>query len=212
MSPGQQKLMQYLPVVFAVFQVFFLLGLVIYYMAQAILRIAAAGLHHQGASTATTRPSAARPSVPESRPASWPRSSRARTAAVAGSSPRRAVTSAPRRATDRRRAEARPATGDGEPGREPTVEAHDRAEEPPDAVGQGTGGTTEEGVDCRSSRGRAHEEQRQTPQMTTALPPGHRPPDDRARQETTMEWVETTGKSLDQAKDLALDQLGCRCR
>lgn len=39
MSPGQQKLMQYLPVVFAVFQVFFLLGLVIYYMAQAVLRI-----------------------------------------------------------------------------------------------------------------------------------------------------------------------------
>jgi YidC/Oxa1 family membrane protein insertase len=40
MSPTQQKLMQYLPVVFAVFQVFFLTGLVIYYMAQAVLRIA----------------------------------------------------------------------------------------------------------------------------------------------------------------------------
>ncbi|CAN5832986.1 hypothetical protein BH24ACT5_BH24ACT5_08280 [soil metagenome] len=40
MSASQQKLMQYLPVAFAVFQVFFLLGLVIYYMAQAILRIA----------------------------------------------------------------------------------------------------------------------------------------------------------------------------
>ncbi|MET0461200.1 MAG: membrane protein insertase YidC, partial [Ilumatobacteraceae bacterium] len=39
MSPSQQKLMQYLPVVFAVFQVFFLTGLIIYYMAQAILRI-----------------------------------------------------------------------------------------------------------------------------------------------------------------------------
>jgi len=39
MSPMQQKLMQYLPVVFAVFQVFFLTGLVIYYMAQAVLRI-----------------------------------------------------------------------------------------------------------------------------------------------------------------------------
>ena len=39
MSPPQQKLMQYLPVVFAVFQVFFLTGLIIYYMAQAILRI-----------------------------------------------------------------------------------------------------------------------------------------------------------------------------
>jgi YidC/Oxa1 family membrane protein insertase len=39
MSPMQQKLMQYLPVVFAVFLVFYLTGLVIYYMAQAIFRI-----------------------------------------------------------------------------------------------------------------------------------------------------------------------------
>ena len=40
MSPTQQKLMQYLPVAFAVFQVFFLLGLVVYYLVQTILRIA----------------------------------------------------------------------------------------------------------------------------------------------------------------------------
>lgn len=40
MSVTQQKLMQYLPVVFAIFQIFFLTGLVIYYMAQAVLRIA----------------------------------------------------------------------------------------------------------------------------------------------------------------------------
>ncbi len=39
MSPAQQKLMQYLPVVFAVFQIFFLLGLVIYYIVQTVLRI-----------------------------------------------------------------------------------------------------------------------------------------------------------------------------
>jgi YidC/Oxa1 family membrane protein insertase len=39
MSETQQKLMQYLPVVFAVFQVFFLLGLVVYYIVQSILRI-----------------------------------------------------------------------------------------------------------------------------------------------------------------------------
>ena len=39
MSPTQQKIMQYLPVVFAIFQVFFLAGLIIYYMAQALLRI-----------------------------------------------------------------------------------------------------------------------------------------------------------------------------
>ncbi|MEO5898914.1 MAG: hypothetical protein ABIR68_02140, partial [Ilumatobacteraceae bacterium] len=40
MSPTQQKLMQYLPVVFAFFLFFYLTGLVIYYMAQAIFRIA----------------------------------------------------------------------------------------------------------------------------------------------------------------------------
>lgn len=40
MSASQQKIMQYLPVVFAVFLVFYLTGLVIYYMAQAIFRIA----------------------------------------------------------------------------------------------------------------------------------------------------------------------------
>ena len=39
MSPGQQKLMQYLPVVFAVFQVFFLAALVVYYIFQTLLRI-----------------------------------------------------------------------------------------------------------------------------------------------------------------------------
>lgn len=39
MSPAQQKLMQYLPVFFAVFQIFFLLGLVLYYIVQALLRI-----------------------------------------------------------------------------------------------------------------------------------------------------------------------------
>ena len=38
-SPTQQKIMQYLPVVFAVFLVFYLTGLVIYYMAQAVIRI-----------------------------------------------------------------------------------------------------------------------------------------------------------------------------
>ena len=39
MSPAQQKLMQYLPVAFAVFQIFFLLGLVVYYIVQSVLRI-----------------------------------------------------------------------------------------------------------------------------------------------------------------------------
>ena len=39
MSETQQKLMQYLPVVFAVFQIFFLFGLVVYYIVQSILRI-----------------------------------------------------------------------------------------------------------------------------------------------------------------------------
>jgi YidC/Oxa1 family membrane protein insertase len=39
MSAGQAKLMQYLPVVFAVFQLFLPTGLIAYYMVQAIIRI-----------------------------------------------------------------------------------------------------------------------------------------------------------------------------
>jgi len=39
MSPTQQKMMQYLPVVFAVFQLFFLTALVVYYIFQTLLRI-----------------------------------------------------------------------------------------------------------------------------------------------------------------------------
>ena len=40
MSAGQAKLMQYLPVFFAVFQIFFLAALVVYYIFQTLLRIA----------------------------------------------------------------------------------------------------------------------------------------------------------------------------
>lgn len=40
MSVSQQKLMQYLPVFFAVFQIFFLAALVVYYIFQTLLRIA----------------------------------------------------------------------------------------------------------------------------------------------------------------------------
>ena len=39
MSQSQQKLMQYLPVFFAVFQIFFLAALVVYYIFQTLLRI-----------------------------------------------------------------------------------------------------------------------------------------------------------------------------
>lgn len=39
MSPAMQRMMQYMPVMFAAFQVFFLLALVIYYIVQTVLRI-----------------------------------------------------------------------------------------------------------------------------------------------------------------------------
>jgi YidC/Oxa1 family membrane protein insertase len=39
MSPMQAKIMQYLPVAFAVFQVFLPTGLVVYYATQAVIRI-----------------------------------------------------------------------------------------------------------------------------------------------------------------------------
>ena len=40
MSAGQAKLMQYLPVFFAIFQIFFLAALVVYYLFQTVFRIA----------------------------------------------------------------------------------------------------------------------------------------------------------------------------
>ncbi|CAN5553632.1 hypothetical protein BH10ACT2_BH10ACT2_13830 [soil metagenome] len=39
MSPTMQKVMQYLPVMFGIFSIFYLTGLAIYYMAQAVFRI-----------------------------------------------------------------------------------------------------------------------------------------------------------------------------
>jgi len=39
MSVGQQKLMQYLPVFFAIFQIFFLAALVVFYLFQTVFRI-----------------------------------------------------------------------------------------------------------------------------------------------------------------------------
>ena len=43
MSPTQQKIMQYLPVFFGLFQLFFPVGLVAYYMSQTLVRIAQQG-------------------------------------------------------------------------------------------------------------------------------------------------------------------------
>ena len=82
MSATQAKLMQYLPVVFAVFLFFYLTGLVIYYMAQAIFRI---GLQYYitHASTRASSRSAARRTPPAPRPGRSPR----RMAAAADCSP-----------------------------------------------------------------------------------------------------------------------------
>ena len=136
MSPTQQKLMQYLPVVFAVFQVFFLPGLVIYYIAQTVLRIAQQIYITRRFYGQTSR-SAARRSGPASRPASWPRQDggggdgSARPSASCGAgkgeqAPTSGSTGAPR-------ARTAPASSTAPPAGADDVEAHDTAEEPPDA-------------------------------------------------------------------------------
>ncbi len=102
--------MQYLPVVFAVFQVFFLLGLVIYYMAQAILRIAQQAYitrafygHEEALGRQAQRAGErARELAKEQQGEDG--------AVVVGSSPRRAATSPPRRATEPRGPTPKPAT------------------------------------------------------------------------------------------------------
>ena len=132
MSPTQQKLMQYLPVVFAVFQVFFLTGLIIYYMAQAVLRIGQQAYitrrfygHDESLGRQAQRAGDAGPRAGQDRT----------TAAVAAGCSRQAK----RDAAPRSKADA---AGQGDDGKkdgdrraaaERRDEAHDRAEEPPDA-------------------------------------------------------------------------------
>ena len=84
MSAGQQKLMQYLPVFFAIFQIFFLSALVVYYIFQTLLRILQQD-YITRSSTVTTSRSVGRRSEPAKRPA---RKRRKAATAVAGSSPR----------------------------------------------------------------------------------------------------------------------------
>ena len=144
MSPAQQKLMQYLPVVFAVFQVFFLAGLIIYYMAQAVLRI--------GQQAYITRrfyghdESLGRQAQRAGEPG--PRAGQDRTAAEAAAAavrpgqagaPARPTRGQPRGQGDERAQEDAGAA----PSSDGSDEAHDRAEGPADADRQGRRGAAE---------------------------------------------------------------------
>ena len=169
MSATQQKLMQYLPVVFAVFLVFYLTGLVIYYMAQAIFRI---GLQYyithrfyKGEHSLGRQAQARRRAGPRDR--------------QEGRRRRRAVRPGQARA-QRRQAGAGQAAG----ATPTTQQAGHSPEEPSDAVEAAAAG--------RPSTGKAAR-----PNAPPQEEVGH-----------TMEWVETTARTLEEAKDLALDQLG----
>ena len=155
MSPSQQKLMQYLPVAFAIFQVFFLLGLVIYYMAQAILRILqqlyitrtfyghdeALGRQAQRASEQARELSK---QDGEGGGGLFAQARRELSAAKGG-----AKADAPAKAAKAADSHGR---GRGRHGATP-VETHHRAEEPPDAIGQGPGRTSESQHEQPARRG-----------------------------------------------------------
>ena len=179
MSPTQQKLMQYLPVVFAVFLFFYLTGLVIYYMAQAIFRI---GLQYY-----ITRKfyhgdqSLGRQAIAAGDEARELAKKDGGTAAGACSPVPSATWPTPRAS---RRAKGGSAKKELPPA-EPV--ASKRVTQP-----KGKPTATRPASSGRASRpaGRVRRRPR------------------RSRRSHAMEWVETTARTVEEAKELALDQLG----
>ncbi len=209
MSPSQQKLMQYLPVAFAIFQVFFLLGLVIYYMAQAILRIGqqlyitrkfyghdeALGRQAQRASEQARELAKADGDSGGGGGGGFFAQARRELA-----SPKNA--SGPTKAEKAATAAAATAGGGHRGGQRSVVEAHHPTQESPHPLGQGSGRTADPHPQRRPAGWAAWQRQEAT---LTAASPRATPTAERSNR---MEWVETTGKSLDEAKDEALDRLG----
>ena len=186
--------MQYLPVAFAVFQVFFVLGLVIYYIAQAILRI---GLQHYitrafyGHDEALGRQAQrasehARELAKQDSDAGggggglFAQARRDLASTKAEKAAKTAAVAAPRPSPQlrRRAAPPRPTKRTTEPKNRPTP------------VGQHA--------------------RRAGPKRCAAAPAvhGRRALASASAEEEFMEWVEVTAKSVESAKELALDRLG----
>ena len=177
MSPMQQKIMQYLPVVFAVFLVFYLTGLVVYYMAQAIFRI---GLQYY----ITHRFYKGEQSLGRQAQAAG---ERAREIAKKDGGGGGMFAQA-------RRELAAAKESKGGASARPGVDVHGEqaghaAEEQADASRGGRAGRTQDRVAPVDRRHRRR---------------GRR----RSRRRSEMEWVETTARTVEEAKEQALDQLG----
>ncbi len=180
MSPTQQKLMQYLPVVFAAFLFFYLTGLVIYYMAQAIFRI---GLQYY-----------------ITRKFYHGDQSLGRQAIAAGAEAREL---------------AKKDGGTGGGGCSPAPSASSGQRQGP-AGGQGSARRRRS---CRAAEPVASKRVTQPKGKPTATRPAssgrasrpggrvrRRPR--RSRRSHAMEWVETTARTVEEAKERPLDQLG----
>ena len=161
MSPTQQKIMQYLPVAFAFFQVFFLAGLIIYYMSQAILRIGQQAYitrrfygHDESLGRQAQRASESSARVGEGTGRWWRPVRPRQTARAAGGQDRRSEGQRPQAAGAGRRQRQRP--------RWRNVEAHHTAEEPSDATRQGT-------RHIRATGWESQQEQREAPTMSAGL-------------------------------------------
>ena len=87
-------------------------------------------------------------------------------------------------------------------GQRSVVEAHHPTQESPHPLGQGSGRTADPHPQRRPAGWATWQRQEAT---LTAASPRATPTAERSNR---MEWVETTGKSLDEAKDEALDRLG----
>jgi hypothetical protein len=176
MSETQAKMMQYLPVVFAFFLVFYLTGLVIYYMAQAIFRI---GLQYY----ITHRFYKGEHSLGRQaqRPVTGPRDRQERRQWWR--------TVRPGQAADLRcQATGQAGCWYEARGQRQAPDGHKRVHLPR---------RTADLVDAQPSV---------LPQRQSGAP--ERFPPEEEVGTTNMEWVEFTARTLEEAKDLALDRLG----
>ena len=192
MSASQQKIMQYLPVVFAVFLVFYLTGLVIYYMAQAIFRIGLQyyitrrfykGEHSLGQQAQRAGAQAREISKADGGGGGLFAQAKRDLAGAKDAPAGKGKAANGAKGDDQRSTPTRPPSASGSPRRRTRRRRRRRAGVPHHPV----------------SRHRARRV-------------GPRPPLRAIRRRSegrlTMEWVETTGKTIEEAKGKALDQLG----
>ena len=222
MSQTQQKLMQYLPVFFAVFQVFFLAALVVYYLFQTLLRIAqqiyitkAFYGHDESLGRQAQRAGEAARAEAQKSGESTGMFGQAKRDLACGQGRQAKPSKAAQRQGRQRQAAKGEAAKDAAQASRPPAGASKRVTPPknrPTPSSSAKGRPTPSRKDAQptksSNRPKSSGKQAVLIVSAAATVPGADTNTTNARKEQAMEWVETTAKTLDEAREAALDQLG----